>query len=215
MTIPARHTPSSRPGVLLLLIAALIPARAGAQPSAGRAGEEPHAMARAAGMPLHDGALPPGMLTVRVVRGGFSENLAGQPVEVRVLGGKIERAATGADGRVQVAHLPVSGQVQAVALVGGERLESEVFTMPAESGVRILLVAGSGATAEGGPADGGFTHPPTAASAGPIVEPRTEAGPDWRRRIAAGLMAAFAIALAVMLLGPRARRMRDQFKRNA
>jgi hypothetical protein len=111
----------------------------------------PHAaatqMVRAAGMPLKDGALPPGMLTVRLVEGAFTRNLADQLVEVEVSGGKIESARTGADGRAQFAHLPIGARVRAWATVGGERLESDVFDMPAEGGIRLLFVAGASAGA--------------------------------------------------------------------
>lgn len=101
-------------------------------------------LVRAAGMPLGDGSLPPGVLTVRVVRGSFESDLVGQVVEMAVTGGKIDTAVTGEDGRAQFAHLPVGGEVQVSASVAGIRLESEPFTMPADSGVRVLLVAGDG-----------------------------------------------------------------------
>ena len=101
-------------------------------------------MVRAAGMPLNDGALAPGMLTVRLVEGAFIRNLPDQMVEVEVVGGKVDSARTGSDGRAQFAHLPIGARVHARAMVGGERLESETFEMPAQSGVRLLLVAGSG-----------------------------------------------------------------------
>ena len=104
-------------------------------------------MVRAAGMPLNDGALAPGMLTVRVVEGAFTRDIANQVVEVEVTGGKVESARTGPDGRAQFAHLPVGARVRAWAAVDVERLESDSFDMPAQSGVRVLLVAGSGAGA--------------------------------------------------------------------
>jgi hypothetical protein len=104
-------------------------------------------MVRAAGMPLNDGALAPGMLTVRVVEGAFTRDFANQPVEVEVAGGKIDSARTGPDGRAQFVHLPIGARVRAWSVVEGERLESDTFEMPAESGVRVLLVTGSGAGA--------------------------------------------------------------------
>jgi len=114
-------------------------------------------MVRAAGMPLNDGALAPGTLTVRVVEGAFTRDIANQLVEVEVAGGKIEAARTGPDGRAQFAHLPVGGRVRAWASVEGERLESDSFDIPAQSGVRVLLVAGPGADA---PAQLPPNHPP-------------------------------------------------------
>jgi hypothetical protein len=85
------------------------------------------------------------MLTVRVVEGAFTRDFVNQLVEVEVVGGKIESARTGPDGRAQFAHLPIGARVHAWSAVDDERLESDSFEMPAESGVRVLLVAGSGA----------------------------------------------------------------------
>lgn len=99
-------------------------------------------MVRAAGMPLRDGALEPGTLTVRVVRSDFSNNIPDQIVDVQVAGGRIVSAKTGSDGRAQFPHIEIGAQVKASAKVGGELLESETFAIPAESGVRVLLVAG-------------------------------------------------------------------------
>lgn len=133
-------------------------------------------MVRAAGMPLNDGALAPGMLTVRVVEGAFIRDIANQVVEVEVAGGKIESARTGPDGRAQFAHLPVSVRVRAWASVEGERLESDSFDMPVQSGVRVLLVAGSGA---GAPVSG--NSPPAgtwAAGSSPVLPPNHPPLPD-------------------------------------
>jgi hypothetical protein len=91
-------------------------------------------------MPLNDGSLAPGMLTVRIVRGAFAGNLSGQTVQLDVTGGRVETQTTGDDGRASFAHLPVGGQVRASATVEGQELTSETITMPADSGVRVLLV---------------------------------------------------------------------------
>ncbi len=100
------------------------------------------AQARAAGMALHDGALPPGTLTVRIVRGDFSGNRPGVRVALETDGQPAKESTTGADGRAQFAHLPVGRSVRVWATVDGERLSSEAIVLPAESGVRVLLVAG-------------------------------------------------------------------------
>lgn len=113
--------------------------------SADGTDEAAHATVRAAGMPLRDGALEPGTLTVRVVRGDFSNNLPNQPVTVQI-GGRVLSATTGSDGRAQFAHIDIGAQVKASAVVEGETLESETFPVPAESGVRVLLVAGGDGT---------------------------------------------------------------------
>ena len=105
-------------------------------------------MVRAAGMPLADGELPPGSLTVRVVQGAFAGDLTGLPVEVELNGSETRQAFTGAKGRAEFAHLPIGAGVRVTASVGGERLQSDVFPMPAESGLRVLLVTGTGDPSE-------------------------------------------------------------------
>jgi len=124
----------------LLLGLALVARDASAQ--AGPSAAPPPQSARAAGMALNDGSLPPGTLTVRLVRGNFSDNLSGVPVTLDVLGEASKQATTGADGRAQFAHLQVGATVLVWAEVNGERLQSESIVLPAESGVRVLLVAG-------------------------------------------------------------------------
>lgn len=126
--------------VLLGFVLLTAPLQVAAQPPP--AGGAVTQTARAAGMALHDGTLPPGTLTARVVRGNFSGNLAGVEVTLDVLGEASKQATTGADGRAQFAHLNVGATVLVWATVSGERLESESIVMPAESGVRVLLVAG-------------------------------------------------------------------------
>ena len=97
-------------------------------------------MVRAAGMPLNDGSLAPGMLTVRIVRGAFAGNLSDQAVQLEMPGVPVETVRTDADGRAYFAHLPVGAKVRASADVDGQHLTSETFAMPADSGVRVLLV---------------------------------------------------------------------------
>lgn len=126
----------------IALVSAIPAAAAGqATPATTGVGQQ---MVRAAGMPLADGALPPGSMTVRVVKGAFDGDLSGISVEVEVAGQKALRAQTGAVGRAEFAHLPIGGTVRASTIVNGERLQSDVFAMPAESGVRVLLVTGTG-----------------------------------------------------------------------
>lgn len=125
-------------------------------------------MVRAAGMALNDGALPPGTLTVRVVQGAFTSDLTGTMVDLEVTGGTPLHAPTKTQGRAEFAHLPVGAEVRASAVVNGERLQSDVFRMPAEAGVRILLIAGAG------PAD---AHAGPVAASLPLGHPSVEATP--------------------------------------
>lgn len=130
--------------IVTLLLIVLVPGiSAGQTPSLAAAAEAPH-LVRAAGMPLNDGSLAPGLLTVRIVEGAFTHNLADQAVDLEVAGAPAQHARTGTDGRAQFAHLPIGARVRASAIIDGQRLESDYFEIPAESGVRILLVAGDG-----------------------------------------------------------------------
>jgi hypothetical protein len=129
------------------MLVSAAPALVAAQvtPDSAPGATETHTMVRAAGMPLRDGELPPGTLTVRVVRGDFSDNLADQAVRVEVTGGAVLTAQTGPDGRASFPHLAVGADVTVSAVVDEEPLRSDVFQMPTESGIRVLLVAGSDA----------------------------------------------------------------------
>jgi len=76
---------------------------------------------------------------VRVIRGGFANNIADQPVEFTV-DGKSRTVKTDASGRSVVSGLKSGARVKVVAVVGTERLESRELTV-ADTGVRIVLVA--------------------------------------------------------------------------
>lgn len=196
-------------GLVILLVPALCAAQSSSPGSAATQ------MVRAAGMPLNDGALAPGMLTVRLVEGAFVRDLANQIVEVEVAGGKIDSAKTGTDGRAQFAHLPVGARVRAWATVGGERLESEGFDMPAQSGVRVLLVAGSNtvpaaSAASAGPAsDSAWAgpaapalppgHPPLPSSDAPAAAPAPASAGDGVTAVRAVLLTATIFAFGIVL----------------
>ena len=202
----------------ILVIGVMVPGVAAAQavPPALSTDNAASHMVRAAGMPLRDGALPPGTLTVRIVQGGFSGNLGGQSVQVEVLGGKVEVATTGADGRAQFAHLPFGSQVHTSTVVDGERLESETFAMPAESGVRVLLVAGGGATTAPAPGDEtpGIVASTMFESPGGVVETAPSAsGPEPAATggvvvVRMTLAAATVLACALFVLSRRYRLVR-------
>jgi hypothetical protein len=161
----------------------------------------PHTTVRAAGMPLQDGELTPGTLTVRVVREAFSENLAGQTVTLEIDGGEPRSASTGGDGRALFAHLPIGARVRARADVAGERLESESFPMPAEAGVRVLFVAPDGKVR------GVDAAPPRpAAAAHTPVESRRPAesgAPVSDLTVVRAVMSAIALGVFAFVLGRR------------
>ena len=94
-----------------------------------------------AGVPLPDGQVPPGTVTVRVVRERMGNNVAGQEVTLTV--GKDKRTMkTDDQGRAQYSGLPSGVTVQATATVDGEALTSQEFPVPDRGGVRVALIAG-------------------------------------------------------------------------
>ncbi len=97
-------------------------------------------MKQMSGIPRPVDDLPPGSVSVRVIRGDMSKNLANQPVEMTTSGGA-KTVNTDAEGRAQFDAIPAGMQVKFSTVVDGERLDSQVFPMPAQGGVRMLLVA--------------------------------------------------------------------------
>lgn len=144
--------------ILLVALAALL------WPAAGPA-QMPDARAMS-GMSMPTADLPDGTVSVRVVRGQMSNNLTG--VEVELHGAGPERhATTGTDGRAQFTGVPAGAQVHALAVVGGERLETQPFEVPARGGVRALLVASEAGAPPAAPAR--ETAPPAAGAATPAA----------------------------------------------
>lgn len=93
-----------------------------------------------AGMPLPVGDVPAGTVVVRVIRGSLANNIPDQPVTLTV-DGTPRTMTTDASGRAQFAGLAPGARVQASATVGSEKLQSQEFPVPANGGVRTLLVA--------------------------------------------------------------------------
>jgi hypothetical protein len=94
-----------------------------------------------AGVPLPAPELPPGTVSVRVVRERMGNNVSGQSVTLSV-GGARRTAVTDAQGRAEFASLPVAAAVVAETTVDGEALRSQEFTVPDRGGVRVALIAG-------------------------------------------------------------------------
>jgi hypothetical protein len=120
--------------VLVIVLAAALPVRAQMD------------LSQAAGVPLPAADLPAGTVSVRVVRGSFANNLAGEPVIFVVDGQPRPALATDASGRAQIQGVPQGARVGAVATVGDERLETQTTTVGA-TGIRFVLVAGGSAPA--------------------------------------------------------------------
>ncbi len=92
------------------------------------------------GIPRPVDDLPAGTVSIRLVRGDLSNNILNHPVELHV-GGKVIVVATDDGGRAQFSGLTPGAPLKAVAVVDGERLESQEFPAPAGGGIRMLLVA--------------------------------------------------------------------------
>ena len=92
------------------------------------------------GIPRPVTDLPDGAVSVRVIRGALSNNITNQPVELHV-GSEVRTAKTDDSGRAQFSGLTPGTTLQAVAVVDGERLESQEFPAPSRGGIRLLLVA--------------------------------------------------------------------------
>lgn len=89
-------------------------------------------------LPVTD--IPAGTVSVRLIRGGFDKNIAGEAVEFTVDGEKRPAVRTDENGRAQISGLARGARVRAVAVVNGERLESQDAVVD-QSGLRIILVA--------------------------------------------------------------------------
>lgn len=94
-------------------------------------------------LPVAD--IPAGTVSVRLFKGGPDKPIAGHGVEM-IVDGKTRSLTTDADGRATVSGLTRGARVKAVAVVDGERLESQDAVV-ADSGLRILLVATDGPAA--------------------------------------------------------------------
>jgi hypothetical protein len=99
---------------------------------------DPAAMA---GVPLPAPELPDRSVTVRVVRERMGNNIAGQPVTLKV-GNETRSGKTDEQGRAPFDGLSAGTIVQATTTVDGETLTSQEFPVPAQGGVRVALIAG-------------------------------------------------------------------------
>jgi hypothetical protein len=93
-----------------------------------------------AGIPRPVTDLPDRSISVRVIRGELSNNIANQPVELHV-GGKVLTVKTDEAGRAQFDNVSPGATVKATTEVAGERLESQEFRAPDQGGIRLMLVA--------------------------------------------------------------------------
>ena len=100
---------------------------------------------------IHGRALPApelknGTVTVRITREAIGNWMPGQTVRVTA-GNTTKTATTDQEGRAEFTGLP-AGEARAEAVVDGETLQSQPFTVPTSGGLRVILVAGMAQAAE-------------------------------------------------------------------
>jgi hypothetical protein len=132
--------PVKRAGVMWLVAATLIGAPSALRAQALSGVQMPDAK-QMSGVPLPVSDLPPGTVTVRVVRGSMANAIFGQLVELTTGAPSPASATTNDAGRAEFSGLAPGTRVKASATVNGERLESQEFTVPATGGIRVALVA--------------------------------------------------------------------------
>lgn len=124
------------PRSLSLIALCLVAIAVAGQPASARQMD----LKQVAGVPLPVPDVPAGTVTVRVIRGALTNNVPDQSIELTVAG-QIRKATTDATGRAQFSGLEPGAEVSAMAIVSGERLQSQTFRIPASGGIRLLLVA--------------------------------------------------------------------------
>jgi hypothetical protein len=114
-----------------------------------------------AGVPLPAPELPNGIVSVRLMREQIGNNITGHDVTLEV-GSELRTAKTDAQGRAQFADLQPGATVRAAAVVDGEALVSQPFSVPPRGGIRVALIAGLQAAAarEKAAAEAGAKAPP-------------------------------------------------------
>jgi hypothetical protein len=162
-------------GVTLLLVGALTAGSVLAPALSRSAFAQMPDLSQMSGQPLPSGDVPVGTVSVRVIRQTMSNNVTG--VEVRLEAPpQALTATTDANGRAVFPNVAQGLNWKAIAIVDGERLESQPFTIPSAGGLRMLLVAGLKTAAPGGVAAPGTPGTPGAApSAGGGAAPGASA----------------------------------------
>jgi hypothetical protein len=94
-----------------------------------------------AGIPRPVTDLPDGSISVRLIRGQLSNNIASHLVELHFANGRVLKVNTDDAGRAQFDKVPAGESVKATADVDGEHLESQDFQAPSQGGIRLMLVA--------------------------------------------------------------------------
>lgn len=99
-----------------------------------------------AGRPLPAPELPTGTVSVRVMRERIGNNVADQTVTLKAAAQTLT-GKTDAQGRATFGDVPPGTPVTVQAVVEGETLTSQEFSVPPSGGVRVALIAGIAAAA--------------------------------------------------------------------
>jgi hypothetical protein len=92
------------------------------------------------GIPRPVGDLPNSTISVRLIRGSLANNITDHPVTLQV-GPRTLTVKTDESGRAEFKGLTPGATAKASADVDGEHLDSQEFPVPAQGGVRLMLVA--------------------------------------------------------------------------
>lgn len=142
---------------LIGLLALAGAATARAQPMMGGPGGPgmPN-LAEIVGRPLPDTGMATGTVSVRVARRMPANGAGGVEVAaiIKTAGGELRRRTqtTDASGRAIFEGMVPGDEFRAEVTVDGETLKTQTFTMPAEGGLRTMLIAALGAAPKGAPA---------------------------------------------------------------
>src|SRR4051812_15684569 len=91
------------------------------------------------GIPRPDPQVPPGTITVRLIRGELSNRVVDHPVDLLADGKVVKTEKTNEEGRATFSGLS-GGPFTARAQDGDEEFTSQPMELPDSSGVRVMLV---------------------------------------------------------------------------
>jgi hypothetical protein len=127
------------------------------------------------GIPRPVDDLPKGAISVRLIRGELSNNIAGHPVDLHI-GSEVRTVKTDEAGRAQFNDVPAGATVKATSEVDGEHIESQEFPAPSDGGIRLMLVATDKAKAAAAAAAPAVTgHVVIGEQSRIVMQPREEA----------------------------------------
>ena len=118
---------------------------------------------KVSGIPRPDPQVPPGTITVRLIRGQLTNRMTG--VEVGLVGsdGKAQKQKTDDQGRATFSGLAAPGPYTAKATDGVEELTSQPIELQSDMGSRVMLVF------QAKPGPDGVAHPDKSIPAGTVV----------------------------------------------